>query len=208
MPEILTDPTARCKHGHRGLCFVCRTENLPRCAHGKTMYCGFCGGTVVRQGQTKAVHADRARAHRVATAFLRHPRIAEVLLFGSVARDGEGRDLDLILVTEESLAYEFMLLLDTAVLHHIPHGPDGYRRTSLREDIAEEVLSANFYDVLREAKSAAGAAKLDLFLFPPDWRNQLKALQDAIPHKDPDFMANVARDAVSLVRRPEYPGGA
>jgi hypothetical protein len=41
-------------------------------------------------------------------------------------------------------------------------------------------------------------AELDVHLMPEDWRSRTTDLQDDLPHRDPLFVSNIARDAVRL----------
>lgn len=68
-----------------------------------------------------------------------------------------------------------------------------YHAPNVRRTAAAEQVCLDFEDNNWEILEA-----LDIFLFPPDWRERLDELQEALPHTDPDFMRNIARDAIPL----------
>ena len=149
--------------------------------------------------------ASKDQAVRVAQIFMHHPYIHGVELFGSVARDGLGHDLDLILITDKGRGSDFICLasdrfgrrdsLETEDL--TLQRMECYNTPDERAKIAKRVLGGNFGELLAEAKRYT-AAKLDIFVFPPDWRDHLRVLQEDLPHRDPNFMENIARDAVRI----------
>lgn len=145
-------------------------------------------------------------ASEVAKCFRHHALVRDIEMFGSVARDGEGRDLDLILIVDESVFQNFTSDINTA-LRRPPYGKFGvygtYGSAAMRLNAAEsalpylhmflsaaeDILSAECWNSGRQGRL------LDIFLFPADWRTRLEELQGAIPHDDPYFMRNIARDA-------------
>ena len=72
-----------------------------------------------------------------------------------------------------------------------------YNRPSIRRDAAG-VLGSNFHELLVKVDQLINPAKLDIFVFPPNWRDKLDQLQEDLPNKDPNFMQNIARDAVKI----------
>jgi|SRR3989344_8246065 len=161
---------------------------------------------------------DSAKAHNIAHIFRRHPHVQEVLLFGSVARCGLGNDLDLILITDETRANDFVQCLNRLIEefenrmrrvaeHSAQRDPfaEVYHHKRLRLEAIEETLEAytddspnNFLSLYHSAQALVGHNALDLFLFPPDWRTKLEDMQKALPNRDPMFMQNVARDAIRI----------
>ncbi|MEK7083434.1 MAG: hypothetical protein AAB972_04630 [Patescibacteria group bacterium] len=141
-------------------------------------------------GWTEAVQA--------AKIFCEHPEIKAVLAFGSVARDGEGEDLDIILVCDEAVSYEFLFYV-ASVLDE--EQDDFYTRASdIRRSIAVMSLSeeGELDEISYRVEPFVSIYDMDIFIFPPDWRERLDELQGAMPHSDPNFMYNIARDARAL----------
>ena len=166
------------------------------------------------EASTNPILVNRAQAEQVAQIFMRHRHIHGVELFGSVARDGQGHDLDLILVTDEVRGLDFLIEV-AAKLRRRPsdtesltlHRIDIYNNPWERMWIAQDVLGHNFNELLIEAEElirhiGAGGliwhVVLDIFVFPSTWRERLNQLQKDIPHSDPNFMQNIARDAVRI----------
>lgn len=156
-----------------------------------------------------------SHAHEVATIFKRHPLVTEVLVFGSVARNGSGNDLDLVLVVDEQTAAEFARsttetvreeFITTAILDDIigDFARPAYPLVGIREKIAAKILGSQFSPLIHAAQALLSSAtkrrgKIDLFLLPPNWQNERKKLQDIFPQSDSSFWNNVARDAQRLV---------
>lgn len=135
---------------------------------------------------------DRARAEEVARIFLRHHDIHKVEIFGSVAREGYGNDLDIILITDEVLQDQFV---DRMQYELMRFNTDAYNTPELRRTVASAVMGEYFNDILASATRIITPAELDIFIFGPDWRDFLAYLQFTLGNKDPRFMENIARDA-------------
>lgn len=140
---------------------------------------------------------DTAQAKEVARIFLRHPHVHQVEVFGSVARDGSGNDLDLILITDEDRALAFMEIAESEIKLWAQSlaQESVYNNPHLRQEVAVRVLGDGFAEFLTAAGRIVDVAHLDIFVFAPDWRDYLETLQEALPHHDPDFMWHIARDA-------------
>lgn len=90
-----------------------------------------------------------------------------------------------------------------------PRNFDAYFNSTLRLDKAEEVLAVSAQDRLalwelqyfRKTIGSKGFPKdllymkVDLFLFPENWQERVDELQGTLPHKDPNFMQNLLREA-------------
>ncbi len=157
--------------------------------------------------------ANRETAVAVAEIFRRDSLISEVLLFGSVARNGFGRDIDLILIADKGCGWDFMahaeqLFQDfgerekedaSALQSPTYRRKQGmYQNKRLRLMAAEAALPNEFLPLYLEAKARAYPVELDIFVFPLEWREYLDVLQKALPHEDPNFMKNIAKDAVKI----------
>lgn len=132
-------------------------------------------------------------AEAVAAFFLAMPEVLDVHLFGSVARDGEGKDFDLALTVYGNMAYEFFASVKRAsdweeAFFYVASASRRYEvaRKLLKLDVAERV----------ELGSHTRGVRLDLFLFPQGWQEDLGRLQSMLPHEDPKFMEHIAADAL------------
>ncbi len=148
--------------------------------------------------QRSVVRAGRERDLSIlARAMLEHPAIERIELFGSFARRDSNpyfSDYDLIIVVDEATAEEW---LNELRRHHRyfteAFGDDTY--TGLKEVrflVAERLLGSKL--------PVSIWASIDLFVFPPNWQDEkkLERLQAAGSHRDPDFMRNLARDAITF----------
>jgi len=142
----------------------------------------------------------RKMADEAAAILKGHRWIFGVELFGSVARDGSGKDLDLIIISDDSRGMDFIEMMQYHLMtgNVTLMGYGIYADGHLRETVAMRVLREDFDDRLAKARSQISGANIDLFIFPHNWRNHLRSLQNALPHSDPEFMENIARDAVSI----------
>jgi predicted nucleotidyltransferase len=135
--------------------------------------------------------ADREKAMEVAKLLYGHGRVRDVLLFGSIAKVGIGRDIDLIVIAEKERAKQFITIVDIVLPEK------SYTHKRVRQEIAAEVLEGHFDTLLERAKQVAGV-DIDIFVFPPDWREHLEAIRAAL-HAEPKFMQAIVWDAVSLI---------
>lgn len=137
-------------------------------------------------------------ARKVARIFRHLPKVYAVEVFGSVARDGEGRDLDLILVCDEETSQLWMRLVEIEAETMRPFQTGRYHGYALtRSNIAELVLAPNICDEDNQFEAAIAEAMVavDIFIFPPNWRYRLTELQGCMEHDDPQFMEKIANDA-------------
>ncbi len=137
-------------------------------------------------------------AREIADAFRRIPGFPgqEIYCFGSVARDGEGNDLDLAITVPEYLWCEFrQRVLEEIQSTKLSRVVYGFGTATTRFEIGYGLLGGRYAPFeLPYSKRW----QIDLFLFPTNWRHRLGELQDALPHSDPNFMCNIAVDAVPL----------
>lgn len=122
-------------------------------------------------------------AKQVAAFFAGVAGVQQVYLFGSISREGEGHDIDMVLIVDEPMAEAFIASQEG---HDTP-----YTFSEDRGDAVERILGVD----LRVVEQAAGDWCVDIFLFPPNWKDDLDELQMSLRHNDPNFMVKVARDA-------------
>lgn len=161
----------------------------------------FCFNDFLDEDELEMVQPtiDLASAVKVAEIFRRYPQVQAVEVFGSVARDGIGNDLDLILVADEKIAQDFI----GRVEYEIQLFSKNIRlsiyfdNAFTRSEVAETVLDADQFGngIFQEALAEAGEIGVDIFIFPPDWRDRLTELQGRMGHDDPNFMEKISKDA-------------
>jgi hypothetical protein len=145
--------------------------------------------------------ATRSLADRVGEILACESGVCEVLLFGSVARLGSGKDIDLIIVAHEALAERFLRSIKILYPNYRRHERLAiYPMKTIRRNAADFAFwnGRDSPTLLQEAVSAAHPVELDIFVFPPNWRDQLDRLQTDFPNRDPEFMENIARDAIKI----------
>lgn len=155
------------------------------------------------------------RAMDVAAYLLRDARIAEVYLFGSLARAGDGRDIDLIIVPKDpQLAQAF---LDQLAAQIGTMEPDGcyFGGPGVRLGIFYSLFGGvpgfgcALYTLLgngvgrRQTPEFLDALfpfslegeKLDVFVLPADWQTS-ELVRTSLRTRDQHFLDHVKRDAV------------
>lgn len=144
----------------------------------------------------KAITIEDAKP--VLEALTNTSSVKEVLVFGSVARDGRGNDLDVILVVE---MYVYISLLKGMWQEmQCSYCGDSYadfcdQRNSI---ITRELPTTPAEFGWIGSTIAALPAGIDLHVVPEGWRNHLDEIQQHLPHDDSRFMSNIARDARDL----------
>jgi hypothetical protein len=120
--------------------------------------------------------------------------IKAVDIFGSVARRDCSlkSDFDLIVCTNRFTAALWRLRLA-----QLSAKEAGYHLASLRRQAAFDVLGLDPMVVL--LTTGVSPWKMDIFLFPQNWRKKLTQLQAQFDHHDPDFMKKIAHDARTYV---------
>lgn len=132
--------------------------------------------------------------------FLSHPLVEKIEVFGSLSRGSLGYDFDLILIVPEEISnlffkhtlrrikLHFYLKKFFPLIYFLNLGPS-YSRLK----ISKKILGRNF--VKNAEKSFGAKNKIDLFLLPQGWQNQPEEFQKKLPHIDPKFMWNIAKDS-------------
>lgn len=156
-------------------------------------------------------------ARELAASFASLPGVVEVFLFGSLARQGEGHDVDMILVVEGDLAQRFheIMAIDREL---------GYSDTRHRQDTLATMFGVHIMALVSNCREACQmwcdddswrshstlcpemiqdfvdyvheACLVDPLVFPVDWRNQIDQLQEVYAGHggDPQFMINLMHD--------------
>lgn len=119
--------------------------------------------------------------------------VKNVEIFGSMAREGLGHDVDVILTVNDAVWENFKNEVNKA-LKIAPR-----RGAAIRYHVARELLGEGPYsDLLYDLEYRMGVP-IDVFVFPENWRERLDELQSAFPHEDPQFMRNIAKDAKNFL---------
>lgn len=116
------------------------------------------------------------------------------------------RDLDLVVTVKQDVydAWNRLLNQQLRVCGVDCSGPQGaYHGCKwIRFNLALELLGCGTYHDLMPLfgwlTTLDSVKELDFHLMPEDWRKQIVAVQDHLPHNDPNFVGNIARDAVNL----------
>ncbi len=145
----------------------------------------------------------RQDALEVASVFMNTPSVIGVELIGSIARKGQGNDLDLVLTVNAFRYASFVQAMTSG---------DPYQEGS--EDENDEYFTgfkALRFNAAQRALTMSPALKgwltcasrrfsIDLLLMPQGWKNHIDEVQSHLPHRDPAFVSHIAVDAVTLKR--------
>ena len=145
---------------------------------------------------------------KVVTGLKNIDDLQDVYLFGSVARDGVGHDIDIIATVSDKLFYKWTSSILT-VIQSLDGAEDDslYFNADLRMSCAADLLGIDPEDFEFYFENVIGVrgypisfsfVYTDIFLFPHNWKERLEELQNMLPHSDPEFMYKIAKDAKLL----------
>lgn len=155
----------------------------------------------------------KVKAEALAKRFKQVNANIRVYLFGSVARDRIGRDLDFILEVTDAVFQDYAdRCLDSLGVHWAVNrlvDPGDYFWTyyapnAVRSEAAFAALGAKSDTAFLEASAAAGVPvdQLDIICLPEGWNVPESTVQmllsAALNADDPQFLENVIRDAEEL----------
>ena len=136
--------------------------------------------------------ASRSNISYVARLLLAQKNVLAVQLFGSYSR-GEDRpssDCDIIVVADDLTAAKWLQNLEYS-FGSFGDGDAYWSAKTLRQDLFQRFFSwpSDLYDT----------SYFDPFVFSTDWQNEhtLAMFQERGNHRDPEFMQNIARDAIT-----------
>jgi hypothetical protein len=136
------------------------------------------------------------QALEVGRVFLSHPHVYSVSVVGSVARHKRGNDLDMVVVTTGICYASFMtrvrewLQCDATGLNYYEH-----KEVRHRAALVALQFDAGFCGWLALATKGFS---LDVHLMPWGWMGHVEEVQRHLPHHDPSFVRNIAKDAVQI----------
>lgn len=133
------------------------------------------------------------KAKPVLEALVNAKSIREVLVVGSVAREGQGKDLDVVLVVD---TYTYITFLKAMWDEYDRTG--GYYSDYCHERQQAALAAIQFapaeYGWLLLAMRTL-KARIDFHLMPVDWLQNMDAVQSHLPHDDSEFVHKIAGDA-------------
>lgn len=118
------------------------------------------------------------------------PEIEQVLLFGTVARDGIGNDLDIVLIIPEGMFQLFGKSLRWGYM--LPED----RRITIASILG---LSSDY----AKSEQLINETRLDLWLLPANWMDRTEEIQDMMPKLDAGLIGNIKMDYIVLETRRE-----
>lgn len=146
--------------------------------------------------ESSSFPVTREKAKMVLLPLVNMTGVKEVQVFGSIARNGKGHDLDIVLIVD-TLPYATFL---TEMWQRC--GVDGTLADDYYVDYQEERFQAAMAALspkpaergwLELAVQQLGAP-IDLHLMPMNWQQHVDEVQQHLPHHDPEFVRNIARD--------------
>lgn len=138
------------------------------------------------------------KATMVLNALVNIAGIREVLVFGSVAREENGNDLDIVLVVDIYTYINFLKeMWASQPLESENDYYFGYRQQRVDAVMAATEMTPAEYGWLNLAIQQLGAP-VDLHVMPEGWQQNIDAVQTHLPHADPQFVRNIAGDAKQL----------
>lgn len=105
--------------------------------------------------------------------------VRDVNIFGSIARDLIGNDIDLVIIVDEIVFRKFVTTLQ-----------DGYINPGDRRFEVAEILQFGEHYFRAFTDNAA----LDVWLFPTDWKSRNAEIQALLPEHYENFLFNVQQN--------------
>lgn len=136
---------------------------------------------------------NKQDALRIAPVFLNSRGVRAVEVFGSVARSGEGNDLDLAVVVEGAFYASYVIDLREQMGYGDYYADYKYERRTA-------ALEALYFTTAQRGwlESVTAGIELDLHLLPMGWKKQTDLVQRHLPHDDLNFVSKIAKEAVTL----------
>lgn len=133
-------------------------------------------------------------ATNIASILLNAPSVIGVELIGSVAREGKGNDLDLVVLVNVFRYTSYVVALQRLSIED-PYYTDFYMDfTTERTNAALNTLQ--MHSLLRGwLKMTTQDFKVDIHLMPQNWQRHTAEVQQHLPHDDADFVSKIAKDA-------------
>jgi len=140
-------------------------------------------------------------ARAVANILVTLPHIVAIEVYGSIARDSFGNDLDLVLVTDDEGLYQRFTKETIANLSTF-----GGKGPLARAAAAAHVLGkSDFETALKRFEiytfEPQIAKLLDLFIMPVGWKARTDEIQRNLPHDNSSFVSDIAKDARVIATR-------
>ncbi|MFH1183312.1 MAG: nucleotidyltransferase domain-containing protein [Candidatus Moraniibacteriota bacterium] len=147
----------------------------------------------------------------LADYFLGFSMIHDVFLYGSIARERVGSDVDLIVTVDEETYQKFKNLVSlsdynsnkldryNAMLTTLFLSKIDYRGVSDRIfELTIGMPSKDFWngpikEICKVLKEGPG---MDIYLLPRDWKSRLEEIQSDFSNEDPNFIKNISQDAI------------
>lgn len=133
-------------------------------------------------------------AKQAAIFFGQQEHIQDVFLVGSLAREGDGNDVDLVVTTSLDRASKW------AEMARVAGDPSSLKDLRSSTGMASDALEIDFLSLARQRYGPDGTKRqVDLFVFPHHWREDVAGVQELVSFRDPDFVQNLARDAKRFI---------
>ncbi len=141
-------------------------------------------------------------AKKVASQFIGVGEIYQIDVFGSIARDKVGQNIDLIFVVQDDRV--FTRFVDLVARFQLD---DPYRHATLRQHrfAAFQQIWGNSNLTWRKCltnRTEDLLEHVDVIVFPWSWRDRMKELKGRMNNTDPEFLENIKLDAIILATQP------
>lgn len=151
------------------------------------------------------------RAEAIAAVLITSPSVERVYLFGGLARWGAGKDIDMVVVANHDMVYEFVSSLrELLKTWGVGYSGLAFHRTHTGLEMLGLAYDPDFNRVLGFGQTDGMSTRdwidtmfylsprLDLFILPQDWQTN-RSLRE-LPMEDPNFFDNISRDARLFLR--------
>ena len=154
---------------------------------------GFSSGHGIKMPRNPLQQVSGVTAVKVAKLFLTQG-IGSVELYGSISREGVGNDLDLILIVDEEKMYQDFVAETKIFVEVVGVSHGSFCRLLAARRISpwlDHVCCSTVFATIHPGINEL----LDVYLMPQNWRDRIDEIQSHLPHSDPCFVKNIAKDA-------------
>ena len=135
---------------------------------------------------------------KVIEILMKHDHVKEVIPFGHVVCYDASEDVSLLIIpTDDQVALKFFSCVECAIRIDVDTPPNTFHKNK-RADAASKALLEDIECLLSEIEEMIGICKLNIFIFPADWRNDDSSIVSLLDPVSLEAVRKIAMETNSL----------